>query len=270
MAISIILATAFVKHRRRISAYQHVAVQELQDANEMQMSLMPETAPEIEGVEIAGKCIPANTVSGDFFDYLEGKHPNEIGLVIADVSGKAMKGAMNAVMADGILRASAQEIDRFSPAFLMMKVNNVLKGRMEQYMNVTMVIGVIDSDANTLKLTNAAHHAYPLLLREGEIQTLKGGGLPLGMRVGIKYSEERFPLQTGDVLFLMTDGIIEAQDSEGQMYSDSGRLDETISKFTLDLSAEAMVEAIINDAIDFGGDKTARDDDMTVVVAKIK
>jgi len=285
LTISIILATAFVKHRRRISAYQRVAVQELQDANEMQMSLMPETAPEIEGVEIAGKCIPANTVSGDFFDYLEGKHPNEIGLVIADVSGKAMKGAMNAVMTDGILRASAQEIDRFSPASLMMKVNNVLKDRMEQYMNVTMVIGKIDAAPNsakndarlrlsgefgyTLTIANAAHHAYPLLLREGEIQILKGGGLPLGMRAGVEYTEEQIPLQIGDVLFLMTDGIIEAQNSEGQMYSDSGRLDETISKFTLALSAEAMVEAIINDAIDFGGDKTMRDDDMTVVVAKI-
>ena len=75
----------------------------------MQMSLMPETAPEIEGVEIAGKCIHANTVSGDFFDYIEGKQPNEIVLVVADVCGKAMKGAMNAVMTDGILRATAME-----------------------------------------------------------------------------------------------------------------------------------------------------------------
>jgi len=76
-------------------------------------------------------------------------------------------------------------------------------------------------------------------------------------------------LQSGDVVILMTDGIIEAQDSEEQQYSESGRLEKTISQFTSDISAEAMVEAIIADAIDFGGDKATRDDDMTVVVAKI-
>ena len=74
----------------------------------------------------------------------------------------------------------------------------------------------------------------------------------------------------GAMNVLMTDGVIEAQNSKGQMYSDSGRLEETISKFTVALSAEAMVEAILNDAMNFGGDKAQRDDDMTVVVAKME
>jgi len=293
LATSIILTTAFIKHRRRIRAYERTAVLELQDANRVQMSLMPQTAPAIKGVEIAGKCLPANTVSGDFFDYLEGKSDNEIALVVADVAGKAMKGAMNAVMTDGILRTAALEQGEFTPSSLMMTLNNALKGRMEQYMNVTMVIGIIDANAKTLTLSNAAHHAYPLLLRDGEIQTLKTGGLPLGMRAKVEYIEEQFPLQNGDVVIFMTDGIIEAQDSEEQQYSDSGRLEKTILQFTQDLSAESMVEVILNDAIEFGGDKLARDaksndvlislpnrnqnknvrlrltDDMTVVIAKL-
>ena len=107
VALTVSLIILF-KHRRRIRAYQQAAVEELKDANQVQMGLMPETAPLIEGVEIAGKCIPANTVSGDFFDYLEGKQPNEVVLVVADVCGKAMKGAMNAVMTDGILRMAAK------------------------------------------------------------------------------------------------------------------------------------------------------------------
>jgi len=68
----------------------------------------------------------------------------------------------------------------------------------------------------------------------------------------------------------MTDGIIEAMDREEQLYLDSGRLEETIRKLTIEQPAETMVEAIIADAIDFGGDKTTRDDDMTVMVAKIQ
>jgi len=265
-----LLAITFVKHRRRIHAYERLAVQELQDANRVQMSLMPEVALPIDGVEVAGKCVPANTVSGDFFDYLQSKSKNEIGLVVADVTGKAMKGAMNAVLADGVLRMAAKAQEQLSPASLMAELNDVLKMSMEWGMNITMVIGVIDAESKTLTLANAAHHAYPLLLRNGEVQTFKTGGLPLGMKAGVQYTEEQLPLQTGDMLVLMTDGIIEAQDGAENYYSDSGRLEETILRFTQDMSAEAMVEAILNDAMEFGGDKAQRDDDMTVVVAKIQ
>ena len=90
------------------------------------------------------------------------------------------------------------------------------------------------------------------------------------MKSGIEYSEEKFPLESGDVVIFMTDGIIEAQNSENRLYSESGRLEETISQFTLNLSAEAMADAIIADAMNFGSDNATRDDDMTVVVAKIQ
>ncbi len=76
-------------------------------------------------------------------------------------------------------------------------------------------------------------------------------------------------MQSGDVIIFMTDGIIEALDSQNQLYSDSGRLDETIRKFPTALSTQAMVDAIINDVIAFGGERAQRDDDMTVVVARV-
>ena len=269
LAMLVILSTALMKRRRQVQAYQRAAVLELQDAQEMQMSLMPKTALPIEGLEIAGKCVPANTVSGDFFDYLEGKRKGEIALVVADVTGKAMKGAMNAVMVDGVLRTAADGMDQLSPSSLMMIVNNILPARMERDMNVTMVIAVIDTESKTLTLANAAHHAYPLILRNGNLQVLKTGGLPLGMRARIQYTGEQFQLQNGDVLILMTDGIIEAKDSEDNDYSESGRLEKTILQFTPDMPPESMVDAIINDAIDYSADKTQRDDDMTVVVAKV-
>jgi len=240
---------------------------ELQDAHNVQMSLIPETAPEIEGVEIAGKCLPANTVSGDFFDYLEGKHPHEIALVVADVMGKAMKGAMNAMMTSGLLRMAAKGQEQLSPSSLLMEVNDVLKARTERLMNVAMVIGVIDAANKILTIANAG--ILPLLLRDGKVLTLKLGDLPLGMITGIAYTEEQFPLQSNDVVILMTDGIIEIQNSDEQFYSESGRLEETIRTFTLNMSAEAMIDTIIADAINFGGDKDTRDDDMTIVVAKL-
>jgi len=254
----------------RIEAQKMVLEQELQDARHVQMSLMPDTTPPIEGIEIAGKCVSANTVSGDFFDYLEGKRQNEVGLVIADVTGKAMKGAMNAVMVGGVLYSKVEEMDLLSPGLLMAKLNNVLKIRMERDMNVTMVIGVVDVNHKAITIANAGHHAYPLLLRLGDVQQLRARGMPLGMMKDIEYTEEKYPLKSGDIIIFMTDGIIEAIDSEANLYSDSGRLEQTISQFTVDMSAEAMVGAIINDAIAFSGDKESRDDDMTVVAAKIQ
>jgi sigma-B regulation protein RsbU (phosphoserine phosphatase) len=185
---------------------------------------------------------------------------------VADVTGKGMKGAMNAVMTDGILRMAAEEIEQLSPASLLVKLNNVLKGRIEPGMNVTMVIGAIDVETKTLTLANAAHHAHPLLVRQGEVRPLKVGGLPLGMRAGINYREEKFHLQSGDVVVLMTDGVTEAQDNTGRFYAESGRLEQVVSQFASNLSAAAMVEAILADAIAFGGEKAQRDDDMTVVV----
>jgi len=266
----IILTTGFVKHRKRIRAYERLAAQELKDAHRVQMSLMPESPPAIDGLEIAGKCVSANTVSGDFFNYLQSKHPNEIAIIIADVTGKAMIGAMNAVMTDGILHAKAEEMDQISPSRLMAKTNDVLITRTEPDMYVTMQIGLINTESKTLTLANAGHHALPILLRNGEIQFLEVRGFPLGlMEAGIEYDEERFQLQSRDVLIFMTDGIIETLDNNDQLYSDSGRLKKIISKFALDMSPEFMVNAIISDAIDFGNNRGIRDDDMTVVVAKV-
>jgi sigma-B regulation protein RsbU (phosphoserine phosphatase) len=182
-----------------------------------------------------------------------------------------MKGAMNAVMTDGILRAKAEEMERCSPGHLMTKINSILKARTERLMNVTMIIGVIDAETKTLTLANAGHHALPMICRDGQIQQLQVKGFfPLGITEETQYREEQFPLQSGDVLILMTDGIIEVQDNEENYYSDSGRLEETILNFIQDMSAEAMLEALIADAISFAGDKATRDDDMTVVVAKIQ
>jgi sigma-B regulation protein RsbU (phosphoserine phosphatase) len=242
---------------------------ELELAHDMQMSLMPETIPEIEGVEVFGRCIPSKEVSGDFFEYLSSERRGEIGLVVADATGKGMKAAMNAVMADGILHLASEELEHIVPATLMMKLNSVLEKRTEQDMNITMVIGVVDVENKTLTLANAGHHAHPLLLRNDEVQSLVTRGMPLGMMAGISYQVIELSLQSGDVLIFMTDGIIESQNNEGQLYSDSGRLEEVMSQFTFSLSAEAMVNAIINDAMSYGDDETQEDDDMTVIAVKL-
>ena len=81
-----------------------------------------------------------------------------------------------------------------------------------------MNIGLINGVAKTLTLANAGHHAYPLLVRNGTIEPLLAKGMPLGMMAGIEYGQVEFPLQSGDALVFMTDGIIEAKDTFGKEY----------------------------------------------------
>ena len=267
LVVAIVASVVAIRRRRQVHAYERYAAQELQDARYMQLSLLPEHAPAVVGAEIAGKCVTANTVGGDFFDYLAGRGQHQVGLVVADVSGKAMRGAMNAVMTAGIVRTVAEDVDQIAPGVLMSRANNTLATSMESDMNVTMVIGLLDTTAMTLTLANAAHHAYPLLVRDGAVTELKARGLPLGMRAGVQYREETFDLQLGDILVLMTDGIIEVHDADGSMYGDSGQLERLLSGFADDTSTEQMVDAVIQNATDYAGGN--RDDDATVLVAKL-
>ena len=232
---------------------------------------MPESAPRVAGLDIAGRCLPATEVSGDFFDYIQSQSDDEISIVVGDVTGHGMRGAMNAMMTDGILRATAREQINFSPASLMGTLNDVLNGRMDELMNVTMVIGLINGVAKTLTLANAGHHAHPLLVRDRTVEQLVSKGMPLGMMASISYREIEFALQSGDVVVFMTDGIIEAKDSAGQEYQETDRLSHVLAQFTsADTSAEAMVTALINDATIFGTDMTPEEeDDITVVVVKV-
>ncbi|MBI1925434.1 serine/threonine-protein phosphatase [Candidatus Poribacteria bacterium] len=200
---------------------------------------------------------------------------SDIAIVVGDVTGHGMQAAMNAMMTNGILHAVAKGLHHLSPTALLLGLNDALKGRMERGMNVTMVTGTLNAGGGSagvspsLTLANAAHHAHPLLFRNGEVHPLVCKGMPLGMMAGIRYREVEFPLQSGDVLVFMTDGIIEVTDPDGTDYADSGRLQQTLAHLPTEMSAQAMVDALLTDAMGFSGEKSERDDDMTVVVAKI-
>ena len=198
-----------------------------------------------------------------------GERSNEIAIVVGDVTGHGMQGAMNAVMADGILHSVAKERETLDPTQLMSALNDALNGRLEDQMNVTMVIGLINTETKTLTLANAAHHAHPLLVRDGDVTPLVAKSMPLGMMEGLSYREVEWTLQSGDVLVFMTDGIIEASDADGSIYLTSGRLETVISQIQPNQPAEAMVDAVINDAAEFSDGRAYELDDMTVVVVKV-
>ena len=239
---------------------------ELSEASQMQTSLMPQIAPEILGFEIAGRNIPAKEVGGDFFDYLTIGETSELTIVVADVSGKGLRAAMNAVMASGILNMSTEHQDNISS--IMSEINKALCQAMEQDMNITMVLAQFNSDKKQVTLANAGQHAYPLLKRNATIEPIKAKGLALGMIPGIPYKPITLDLKSGDLLLFMTDGITEPRNSQGIMYEESGKFLEIVSSIPTDMPIEKVVDTIIQDVIQYSIQEE-QDDDITLVAVRV-
>ena len=231
------------------------------------MGLIPQTAPEVPGLEIAGVCISARTVSGDFFDYVPLGN-GMLAVVLADVTGKGMKGAMNAVLSSGALHSEAKF--GVSPSQMLRALNRNLYPRFQQYTNCAMAILTIDPKGKTLKYANAGI-PYPIIKRgEDDIEELSLNGLPLGAFKSSEYQETPpIELKSGNLIILFSDGITEAfgRDNPEQLYMETDRLADLIKGLDKTMNAEAVIDAIINDVRDFSGD-AQQNDDMTIVVIK--
>ena len=262
-----ILAHRYYHQRQQVLAYQREAVSELADAQEMQMGLIPQTAPEVAGFEIAGVCNAARTVSGDFFDYIPLGN-GALAVVLADVTGKGMKGAMNAVLSSGGLHSVAKL--EVSASQMLQELNNNLYPRFQRYTNCAMAILTIDPTDKTFKYANAGI-PYPIIKRgEGDVEELPIDGTPLGAFRSSEYQETpAIELKSGDSIILFSDGIAEApqRDNPDRLYMETDRLVDLIKRLDKTVNAEGVIDAIISDVHDFSGD-TQQNDDMTIVVIK--
>jgi len=267
VAMLVVQTVALVKRRRQIHAYQRVAVEELQEAKRVQMSLLPKEAPVVEGLEIAGTCMPANTVGGDFYDYLSLGNTT-LAIVLADVTGKSMKAAMNAVLSSGALYAEAKE--GMSPSQLLGALNLDLHARFTGLTNCAMMIATVETNKKVLRYANAGI-PYPILRRSSAVSELESSGMPLGAYRHAQYEEiPALSLQSGDVIVFFSDGITEApsKDEEERLYMETDGLPKLISEFSEQMTVQEMMDAILADVRDFSGN-APQSDDITVVVVKV-
>jgi sigma-B regulation protein RsbU (phosphoserine phosphatase) len=241
--------------------------QELEDARIAQLSLLPKASPNLEGFDIEGICLPAQRVGGDFYDYvpLEG---DILAIVLADVAGKGLKGAMYAVLSYGILHAEA----KFGvfPSQMLWILNEDLRERFQERINCAMCIATIDVSKRLLKYSNAGI-PYPIVKRGNEVFELESNGSPLGGFSRFEYKDIELELQSGDVVVFLSDGITECpfKDNPEQLYEETERLATVIGNFDSSLSAKAMIEAILSDVGAFSGDHEPSDD-RTIVMVKVK
>jgi serine phosphatase RsbU (regulator of sigma subunit)/ligand-binding sensor domain-containing protein len=237
---------------------------ELNDARDMQMGLLPRAAPHIDEFELAGASLPATEVGGDFYDYLT-LSDNLVGIALADVSGKGLRGAMNAVLTNGMLREVVQLEARVGA--ILSRLNTDLRPLLYSSMFIALNIGVLNPRTKQIQYTNAGQ-PYPIIKRGGEVEEVELGEVPLGLITGVTYDEETIDLYPGDYVIFYTDGLVEAMNSAEEIYG-FDRLKETICNAEANFSAEEMIQHILQDVHAFVGE-AEQYDDMTVVVLRCK
>lgn len=240
---------------------------ELKAAHDMQMGLMPTSDPVVAGFDISGICKPAEAVGGDFFDYFWlDEEKTKFGIALVDVSDKALKGALTAVMTSGMVNSEAGYSQ--SPSVILQKINTALYRKTEKNAFTTMSLAVIDTARRTLTFASAGM-TEPLLCRKGEMRYIKVNGtrLPLGVQRKVMYDEITTALQTGDVIVFYTDGLPEAMNAQQEQF-DLARLEATLRRLPCPTPAAQVVGELLADVEKFSGEIRPHDD-LTLVVVRV-
>ena len=191
-----------------------VALQnELNVASAMQQSILPTTFPNSDTYKVFGTMQPARNVGGDFYDVMR-LHDGQVGLAIADVSGKGVPAALFMMSSRTLLKGAA--IGMEGPGAVLSEVNNLLHEDNSASMFVTMLYAVYNPTTRALTYANGGHDP-PLLIRSDGTSSLLPltGGIALGVLPDFDYNQETIYLSPGDTMVLYTDGVTEAMNGEG-------------------------------------------------------
>ena len=237
---------------------------ELRLAQELQQSMMPKLPPMLDLFDIAATWLPANEMSGDFYDFVQ-IDQDRWGVVLGDVTGKGMSAAMVMALMRSALRMAVKTSP--SPRSVLDALNQQLLGDVVQRTPVSLTYAVLDAYQRTLTITNAGI-PYPLMLTSsGECVEVEVGGYPLGStKLGSDYVGKSIDLHPNSAVVLYSDGIDEARNDAGETYGLS-RLPSIIAG-SMDLSAKDLADLILQDVLNYT--EHARYDDMTLVVIKAK
>jgi phosphoserine phosphatase RsbU/P len=239
------------------------AAQEMEFARQVQTKLFPQKFPSMKTLEYTGDCIPAKTVGGDYYDFLE-LGPGRLGIVLADIAGKGVPGALLMANLQANLRSQyAIAVDDLPR--LLTSVNRLFFQNTDDASYATMFFADYNDATRLLRYSNCGH-LPPLLVRASgtNVERLHSTSMVLGMFEVWQSEITEVMLAPGDTLVLYTDGITEAENRVGDEFGES-RLVETLQGLS-ELPVEQLRDTVVNAVRQFSGDKQS--DDITLVVAR--
>ena len=207
-----------VEQQRKLSENSARMETELRMATQIQEGMLPNIYPpfpERREFDIYGRMNPAREVGGDFYDFFLVDEDN-LALVVADVSGKGVPAALFMMAAKIILANNAMM--GLSPAQVLAATNSSVCASNPEEMFITVWFGILEISTGRLTAANAGHE-YPVLKQGDRFELFKDRhGLVLGAMDGVKYKEYTIQLSPGDKIFLYSDGVPEATDSNNKLF----------------------------------------------------
>ncbi|MGA7624098.1 MAG: GAF domain-containing SpoIIE family protein phosphatase [Candidatus Acidiferrales bacterium] len=232
-------------------------------ARSIQLGLLPERPPTLEGFDIGVSHRPSLEVGGDYYDFIP-LASDTILTVVADVEGKGVGSAM--VMANLQATLHALLAHLHSLERLVESLNDMMLADTRGQKFMTMFLGLLDQRNRTLHYVNAGHVQPAVVRVNGEVEYLTEGGMVVGLFAGVRYERGHVKLHRGDVVVACTDGITEANNVAEEEYG-TQRLVELVAR-ERQLPAQEIVQCVLRE-VDLFSHGGTHEDDRVILVLKV-
>jgi len=240
---------------------------DLSMARDVQMSMLPARCPQVDGYQIAASSTPVREVGGDFYDFIMmGK--DKTGIVIGDVTGKSVSGALIMSASRSVFRMLSEE--ELTVKERMLRANLRLKKDVKTGMFVALLFAVLNSANRTLTLCSAGQtQPIHLSAKSGEAKLIEteGDTLPLGILADANYEETNIQLSPGDRLLFYTDGIVEAMNTQEEIFGFERLIDAVQASKSID--ADSLLKEILTRVNAFVGG-ASQHDDLTLIIVSVE
>lgn len=241
------------------------AERELDTARRLQLGLMPTSNPTLEGFDIAGRCLPAQQVGGDFFQYFA-RPDGRLAISLVDVAGHAMEAAIPVVLFSGILESEMARAEDVGDLFT--HLNRTLFRVLDRHIFVCCLMAEVDPQTRRLRLGNSGC-PYPLhySAADGQVRDIALDAYPLGSVAGSTYTAVDVQLEPGDRVILCSDGIVEAMDSDQRLFGFERTAAATAHACAAGGSATRIIDSLLASVQTHTGSATQHDDQTIVAMA---
>ena len=264
-----ILAANLAVSLENARLYEQVARDEarlerdLQAAKRIQGALIRPVPTEDYGLDMAARYLSAREVCGDLYEFLR-YGPQQLGIALADVSGKGTAAALYGAVAIGIMRSLAPQ--KLQPAELLRQMNQLIGERRVEGRFMTACFGTWQKGRRKFRVANAGQ-SQPLLYKDGRCGKVELTGFPLGIFEETSYDDWSVTLDPGDIVIFHSDGIAETMNSEGQFFG-TERLKKLVEAHHR-LTATEISDLILRE-VDWFAQSAPLSDDRTLVVLKVR